>query len=407
MEVDHGTVQPMEIVYGDITAKPFIPIFINSVAPPFTPVKRVRELGEAIGRHLATWDEKVLLISSGGLSHDPPVPRLATATPAQRAMLMGENQPLPADARAPRQQRVIDAARDFAAGTADIQDLAPEWDRELLRILASGDLTPVDAWDPDEMTRIAGNSSHEVRTWIAGYAAMAATGSYAVQHSYYRPDPRAHRRVRHDHRRPHLSRGPPTADLLRTPSVGRAAGAGASTHTVSVVENEGVNVVEPPVRRTGQRLGTVVLDELKERLLSGQYAAGSRISIEEVKAEFGVSKQPVMDAMRRLEAIGIVQIVPQSGCRVARYTSQEILDFFNLFGSFEGEIAAAAASSTHRRTARSSSTPRGSASPTSSTAPTPPPAPAGTGSSTASSTWSSTTWRTPASWPSSANACGT
>lgn len=102
-------------------------------------------------------------------------------------------------------------------------------------------------------------------------------------------------------------------------------------------------MVEQPVRRTGQRLGTVVLDELKERLLSGQYPAGSRISIEEVKAEFGVSKQPVMDAMRRLEAIGIVQIVPQSGCRVARYTSQEILDFFNLFGRFEGEIAAAAA----------------------------------------------------------------
>lgn len=103
-------------------------------------------------------------------------------------------------------------------------------------------------------------------------------------------------------------------------------------------------MVEQPARRPGQRLGTVVLDELKERLLSGQYPAGSRISIEEVKAEFGVSKQPVMDAMRRLEAIGIVQIVPQSGCRVAAYTSQEIFDFFNLFGRFEGEIAAAAAS---------------------------------------------------------------
>ena len=70
---------------------------------------------------------------------------------------------------------------------------------------------------------------------------------------------------------------------------------------------------------------------------------GSRISIEEVKTEFGVTKQPVMDAMRRLEAVGIVQIVPQSGCRVAHYTAQEVLDFFNLFGRFEGEVAAAAA----------------------------------------------------------------
>ena len=53
MQVDHGTVQPMEIVYGDITAKPFIPIFINSVAPPFTPLQRVRLLGR--GHREACW----------------------------------------------------------------------------------------------------------------------------------------------------------------------------------------------------------------------------------------------------------------------------------------------------------------------------------------------------------------
>ena len=37
------------------------------------------------------------------------------------------------------------------------------------------------------MTRIAGNSSHEVRTWIAAYAALGATGPYSVHYSYYRP----------------------------------------------------------------------------------------------------------------------------------------------------------------------------------------------------------------------------
>jgi 2,3-dihydroxyphenylpropionate 1,2-dioxygenase len=187
MQVDHGAVQPVEILYGDIRAKPFVPIFINSVAPPFTPVKRVRLLGEAVGHHLANLDQKILLISSGGLSHDPPVPRLATATPQQRRMLMGQGGPLSPEAREARQQRVIAAARDFAAGTATIQDLAPEWDRKLLEVLASGDLTPLDAWTPDEMTRIAGNSAHEVRTWIAGYAALGSAGPYTVQYSYYRP----------------------------------------------------------------------------------------------------------------------------------------------------------------------------------------------------------------------------
>lgn len=87
----------------------------------------------------------------------------------------------------------------------------------------------------------------------------------------------------------------------------------------------------------------MVLETLKDRLLAGEYAAGSRISIEGVGQELGVSKQPVMEAMRRLEAIGIIEILPQSGCRVPRYSRQEITDFFSLFARFEGEISAAAA----------------------------------------------------------------
>lgn len=187
MEVDHGAVQPMELMYGDIAAKPIVPVFINSVAPPFTPLKRVRLLGEAIGEYLKTLDAKVLLIASGGLSHDPPVPRLATATEAQRRMLIDADGHQTAEARAARQQRVYDTADAFARGEADIQDLAPEWDQQLMKILASGDLSPIDAWTPQEMTEIAGNSSHEVRSWIAAYAALGASGPYTVQYSYYRP----------------------------------------------------------------------------------------------------------------------------------------------------------------------------------------------------------------------------
>jgi 2,3-dihydroxyphenylpropionate 1,2-dioxygenase len=100
---------------------------------------------------------------------------------------MGDGLPLSDSARAARQERVIAASKAFAAGVANIQDLAPEWDREFMRILAAGDFAPFDEWSPDDMTRIAGNSSHEVRTWLAGYAAMSAVGPYEVTYSYYRP----------------------------------------------------------------------------------------------------------------------------------------------------------------------------------------------------------------------------
>src|SRR6478735_2347656 len=89
MEVDHGAIQPVELVYGDIAAKPIIPVFVNAVSKPFTPIARIRALGEAIGRWAAGLDKKVLFIASGGLSHDPPVPRLAEATPEQREFIAG------------------------------------------------------------------------------------------------------------------------------------------------------------------------------------------------------------------------------------------------------------------------------------------------------------------------------
>ena len=37
------------------------------------------------------------------------------------------------------------------------------------------------------MTEVAGNSSHEVRTWIAAYSALGAAGAYQVDYSFYRP----------------------------------------------------------------------------------------------------------------------------------------------------------------------------------------------------------------------------
>ncbi|WP_181804980.1 3-carboxyethylcatechol 2,3-dioxygenase [Streptomyces shenzhenensis] len=187
MEVDHGAVQPLEILFGGIDAVPTIPVFVNGVAQPFLPMRRVRRLGEAIGAFLAGLPgERVLVVGSGGLSHDPPVPQWATADDTARALLLNGRHPTAA-ARDLRQRRVIDTAKAFAAGTATIQDLNPAWDRALMAVLASGDLSPIDAMTPARMAEEAGNSAHEVRTWVAAFAALGAAGPYDVTYSFYRP----------------------------------------------------------------------------------------------------------------------------------------------------------------------------------------------------------------------------
>lgn len=188
MSVDHGTVQPLQQLFGDATARPVIPIFLNSVATPLGPLRRARALGTAVGQHIATLGKRVLILGSGGLSHDPPVPQRATA-PAPVLARIVHGRPITAEQRQARQTAVIAAAREFAAGDGPLQPLNPEWDRKFLELVDTGRLAAVDSWSNSEITRIAGNSAHEIRTWVAAFSALAAQGPYRTTVRYYRPSP--------------------------------------------------------------------------------------------------------------------------------------------------------------------------------------------------------------------------
>jgi DNA-binding GntR family transcriptional regulator len=91
------------------------------------------------------------------------------------------------------------------------------------------------------------------------------------------------------------------------------------------------------------RLGELAQQEIKGRLLDGIYAPGQKLVVEDLSAEFEVSRQPIMEALRVLSAEGLVTIIPQVGCRVASYGAQEVRDFFALFATMEGAVAALAA----------------------------------------------------------------
>lgn len=188
MDVDHGTVQPLEKLFGDATSRPVIPIFINSVATPLGPLHRCRTLGTAVGSYLATLDKRVLVVGSGGLSHDPPVPTLATATPAVVERIV-HGAPMTPEQRLARQTAVMDAAKNFAGGGSDLAPLNPEWDQQFLEILDGGQLDDLDKWSNSFIAAEGGNSAHEIRTWVAAFAALAATGPYATGLRYYKPAP--------------------------------------------------------------------------------------------------------------------------------------------------------------------------------------------------------------------------
>jgi 2,3-dihydroxyphenylpropionate 1,2-dioxygenase len=187
MRLDHATAQPLRLLFGALDDRPVVPVFINSAAPPLAPVSRARSLGDALGRFLAGRPERVLVVGSGGLSHDPPVPVLETAPPPLAERLVTGRQ-LTAAEEERKQAGAIAAARALAAGTSDRIDLSPDWDQSFLDLVARGDLAVLDDWSNADIGR-HGCGAHEIRTWVAAYAALAAAGPYTLTSRFYRPVP--------------------------------------------------------------------------------------------------------------------------------------------------------------------------------------------------------------------------
>lgn len=186
LQVDHGCTQTLEELTGGLTRYPVIPIIINSVAPPFGPYRRVRKLGDAVGKFVAKLNKRVLILGTGGLSHEPPVPLLAGANDDIANFLIAGRNPTP-EFRAARQARTLATGMIFGTPECDLTPLNPEWDEDFMDLLVRGQLDRCDAFDIDEISRMAGRSTHEIRTWVAAFAALAAIGPYNAHRDYYRP----------------------------------------------------------------------------------------------------------------------------------------------------------------------------------------------------------------------------
>ena len=82
---------------------------------------------------------------------------------------------------------------------------------------------------------------------------------------------------------------------------------------------------------------------LKSRILDGHYGPGHRLVIDELKRETNISSIPWRESIRRLEAEGWVDIVPNVGARVATFDAGEWARAMRLLARLEGLATALAA----------------------------------------------------------------
>jgi DNA-binding GntR family transcriptional regulator len=73
-----------------------------------------------------------------------------------------------------------------------------------------------------------------------------------------------------------------------------------------------------------------IADTLRTAILDGGYRPGERIRQEEVAARSGASRIPVREALRMLQAEGLVTLVANSGAWVARLSLEECAELYQI-----------------------------------------------------------------------------
>lgn len=174
MQVDHGFAQALQFLWGGLDTPPVVPIFMNAVAQPGIPrLARCQQLGQAIGRFLDTQPQRTLVIGSGGLSHEPPVPTLAHPDPAVRERITIKREPTAAE-RDAKTQRVMAAGVALARGDASMKPLNPAWDQRWMSALERGAFEELTTLSEDSIEHEAGLSAHESKTWLIARATLPA-----------------------------------------------------------------------------------------------------------------------------------------------------------------------------------------------------------------------------------------
>ena len=79
-----------------------------------------------------------------------------------------------------------------------------------------------------------------------------------------------------------------------------------------------------------------VYDLLTDAILRGCYASGEVLQEDVVCRDAGVSRTPVREAFRRLEAERFIELIPRKGARVRPVTAREMLELYETRRLIEG-----------------------------------------------------------------------
>lgn len=101
------------------------------------------------------------------------------------------------------------------------------------------------------------------------------------------------------------------------------------------------SVINTPL--SSNTLSSELTSTLRDGIITGEIAQGSKLSETKLAKELDVSRGPLREAIRRLEGMNLIQHIPQQGARVVTLNMDLVLQIFDTREALESKAAALAA----------------------------------------------------------------
>lgn len=90
-------------------------------------------------------------------------------------------------------------------------------------------------------------------------------------------------------------------------------------------------------------LPVYVKDEIRRRIITGQYPPGHALREQDLEAELASSRGPIREGLRLLLLSGLVEHIPRRGFRVVAYSAKDLGDLYELRARLESAAVEALA----------------------------------------------------------------
>lgn len=91
-----------------------------------------------------------------------------------------------------------------------------------------------------------------------------------------------------------------------------------------------------PLQMETRTLADRVCEEIVTAIVKGELPPGHKISEPELARTYGISRGPLREAIRRLEALRLIERKPHVGARVVKLTAAELVEIYRVREALEG-----------------------------------------------------------------------